>query len=374
MKLITALMVLLFTTLSFSQFGVTFDVDRGFASNIFSNYRQLPDNVNRLQGKLYFDNTSKSQGLRAFYNASGALYEKYDYKSYQLHTLGLSFYNYASELGDRINAGIDASTRLHSKDYKYYEYQQGRAFASAKLLLTRQIFGYAGTNFRTRNYTSLAPYSYWQNISYLRLSRFFDSGTTIIAEADYMLKQYTDVNAAPIQDFSEIYTEGNGKSQQFVGLLKIAQALNAKTGLSLQTLVRRNLESSVRYLIDDAGYYYSDDELFDDVFGYEAEQVTLSLKRKLPWKMQATIGGSYIQKHYSNRVALDFDGYAIDNAGLREDNRSIGWLTLNKRWQYSTYMAPVNLEFNFTFLNNGSNDPYYKFQSRYVSFGISQSF
>ena len=374
MKLITGLLMMFLSTLAFAQVGVSVNAERGFASNIFSNYKQTPDYFNRLEAQFNFDSIEDSQGLRAYYKGSGTLFQKFDYKSFQTHGLGLSYFSYLSENGDRLNAGLNASTRLHSADYKYYEYQQGDGFANVKVLLQPQTFGYAGVSFRSRNYSSLSPYSYWQGMAYMRASRFFNSGTTLIAEVDYMQKQYLDANPGQLQDFFGLQTEGNGASRQIVGLLKAAQAIDPKTGLSAQLLVRRNLASSVRYILDSEGYYYSDEELFDDVFGYAAEQVNVTIKRNLPWKMQANLGGTFMAKHYTNRLALDLDGYAFDDLSLREDARSIVWLTLKKTWQYSTYMAPVNLELTFTYLDNASNDPYYNFHTRFFSFGISQSF
>lgn len=374
MKRITGLLVMLFSTLAFSQMGVSVDAERGFASNIFSNYRQMPDYYNHIEGQLYYDSIKESSGLRTYYNGSGMLFQEFNYKSFQIHKLGLSYYSNVGQNGGRLNAGASASTRLHSSDYKYYEYQQGNGFVNIKLLLHPQAYGYAGVSFRLRNYSSLKPYSFWQNVAYVRGSRFFNTGTTIIAEFDYMQKQYLEANPAPIDNLYELQTQGDGDSRQLVGLLRAAQAITPKTGLSAQVLVRRNLQSSVRYIIDPDGYYYSDEELFDDVFGYAAEQVTVTLKRNLPWKMQASLGGTFIAKHYTNRLALDLDGYPINGGSLREDGRSLGWLTIKKNWQYSKYMAPVQLELSFTYLNNESNDPYYNFHARYFSFGISQSF
>ena len=374
MKQITSLVVLLFSAVGFSQLGVSFDAERGFASNVFSNYRQTPDYYNSIEAQLYYDSIKESSGLRSYYNGSGMLFQKFDYKNFQMHSLGLSYYAKVGWHGGRLNAGMSAGTRLHSEDYKYYEYQQGNGFVNIKLAIQQQAYAYAGVSFRMRNYSSLQPYSYWQNVAYVRGSRFFNTGTTIIAEFDYMQKQYLEANPAPIDNLYESQTEGGGDSRQIVGLLKAAQALTPTTGLSVQVLLRRNLQSSVRYLVDPEGYYYSDEELFDDIFGYAAEQLTVTLKRNLPWKMQASLGGIFIAKHYTNRVALDFDGVPINDGSLRDDGRSIAWLTLKKNWQYSKYMAPVRLELTFTYLDNASNDPYYNFNARYFSFGISHSF
>jgi hypothetical protein len=205
------------------------------------------------------------------------------------------------------------------------------------------------------------------------LSKFFNSGTSLITEFDFMQKRYLNQDS-PISDFSGLETEGDGQSRQIVGLVRLAQAVGTTTGISAQVLIRRNLSSSVRYLIDYDGYYYSDEELFDDVFGYEAEQFNITLKQKLPWNVQASIGATYLLKHYSNRLALDVDGYAFDDLRLRDDQRLIGSFSLSKAWKYSSAMPPISLTLDVSMMNNRSNDPYYMYKTSYFSFGLQQNF
>ncbi len=374
-RLLTSFFVLLFAALTWAQMGISFDAESGYASNIFSNYSQLPDYYNNISGLIHYDKLSDARGTRLFYNGAGRFFQQYDYRNYQTHSLGVSYYRYLGDRGHKLNAGANASMRLHSEDYKWYEYRQGYAFAALKMLLSDQLYGYVGVNFKMRDYTLLTPYSYWQNMTYVRVSRFYNSGSSVIAEVDYMQKQYLSADIqSPLESFPYTEMDGEGSSRQVVALLKFGQAVNPKTGLGLQLLLRRNINSSVRYLISDAGYYYSDEELFDDVFGYEAEQLRLTLKRRLPWRMQASFGASATAKHYINRRALDLQGYPFEDGRLRDDTRFIAFLTLTKTLSYSRSMAPVRFNVDFTYIVNNSNDPYYHYKTNYISFGISQSF
>jgi hypothetical protein len=346
--------------------------ESGYASNIFANYQQLDDYYQYVQGYLNYDFVGESQGLRSFYQGSATLFEKYDYRSYTLHRAGLSYYKNFST--SKLTAEMSGNARLHSADYKWYEYNQGYGFINYKVALMPQLYGYFGSNFRMRDYDNLAPYSYLQNVNFVRLSKFFNSGTSFIGEFDFMQKNYLHENAKPIDGFSELQMDGNGQSRQVVGLIRMGQAVTTNTGLSAQLLMRRTLKSSVRYLVNEEGFYYSDEELFDDPFGYDAEQFNISLKQRLPWKMQASVGGTYFMKHYSKRLALDMEGYPFDDERLRDDKRFIGWMSISKSWKYSNTMAPLRFTLDFSYINNNSNDPYYIYNTTNFSFGLSQDF
>ncbi|MBN1466423.1 DUF560 domain-containing protein [candidate division KSB1 bacterium] len=367
-------MILALAALTFGQVGFSIDAEGGYASNIFANYRQLPDYYQNFQGYLNYDALSEGAGLRAFYQGAATLFENYDARSYSLHQVGLSFYNYINESEQqKLNLGINATMRLHREEYQWYEYKQGYFFANYKTALRPQLYGYIGVNSRVRAYDNLRPYSYLQHVAFLRLSSFFNSGTSLIAELDFMHKDYLHDEATP-GEFAELQTDGDGQNQQLIGILRVAQAVTLKTGLSAQLTVRRNLTSSVRYLIDAEGYYYSDEELFDDPFGYEAEQFDIALKQKLPWKIQVELAGAYLMKHYSNRLALDLDGYPFIDLRLRGDQRFIGQISLSKAWHVSRSIAPMIFSIDLSFTRNDSNDPYYIYNTRYFSVGFSQSF
>jgi hypothetical protein len=369
---IILILILVANSMALGQIGISIDAESGYASNIFANYRQLPDYYQYVQGYVNYDLLSETAGARIFYQGSATLFENYDVRSYSLHQFGLLYYKHFKE-GQKLNTGLNVNMRLHHDDYRWYEYRQGYIFANYKTILRPQLYGYVGFNSRIRAYDNLSPYSYLQNVVFLRLSSFYNSGTSLIGEFDFMHKQYLHADADP-GEFAALQTDGDGRSSQIVGILRFAQAITPKTGLSAQFILRRNLVSSVRYLINEEGYYYSDEELFDDPFGYEAEQFDITLKQKLPWKMQAEIGGAYVMKHYSNRPALDLEGYPYADMRLRDDQRFIGQISIAKAWQYSRSMAPVTLSVDFSFMKNNSNDPYYLYNTRYFSFGISQNF
>ena len=367
--------MLAITGLSFAQLGFSLDTQSGYASNAFANYNTLPDYYTTINASLNNDWINEERGVRWFYSGSLDAFKKYTSRTYQNHSIGLNYYRNFNDGGNRLDAGFNVSKRVHSEDYKWYEMAQYYGYANAKFIISDQTFGYFGINVRWRDYTYLDAFSHSQTILFARLSRFFDSGTTLILEMNMFSKSYfPESNVSTLENLPEIVTIGDGNSQQFVGLVKAAQSLNATTGLSMQFLMRRNIISSVRYLGTSTGYYYSDEELFDDVYGYNGEELNATLKKHLPWRMQLSLGSSMRLKHYDQRLALDLEGNPFADERLREDKRLSGWISLVKSFKLNTSMRPLSISFNWSTFNNISNDPYYDYSSSFFTFGFSQDF
>lgn len=359
----------------FSQAGISVDVEQGHTSNAFSNYRQLADSYTALEGQLNYDWKFSSSALRVFYRPDITLFDTYSYRSYNTHRLGTAYYAILNPNGDKVSAGADVYNRQHSDEYQWFEYRQLVAYVGIRLALAKQLIAYSGISTNFRYYTQLAPFSHRVDQFYLRFSKFFDSGTTIILEADALQKQYTLNDAVQLpEEFPNVFTEGQGSNRQAVGLIKLAQSVTPNMGISSQFLLRRNMTNSVRYLVSTEGDYYSDEDLFDDVFGYNAEQVNLSLKCRLFWKMTSELTVNINNKRYINRYALDLDGYPYDDLSLRHDLRQVYAFSLSKSLRYVKSMAPLNFTIHYTAIQNHSNDPYYKYQTSYLSLTLSQEF
>lgn len=370
---ILSIIILAATSLVFGQMGFSINTQSGYASNAFANYNMLPDYYTTVNATINNDWLGDSNGLRWFYRGSLNAFQKYTSRTYQNHTTGVNVYQNLGEYGNRINAGFDMSKRLHSDDYEWYEMVQYYLYANGKFILADQLYGYVGLNVRWREYNMLEAFSHSQTVLFARISRFFDTGTTLIFEADFLRKSYYPAGeTSNLENLPEIATIGDGSSQQFVGLIKGAQSLTATTGLSLQLKLRRNFNSSVRYLGTTSGYYYSDEALFDDVYGYNSEEFSATLKKHLPWRMRLSLGSNLRLKHYDKRLALDLTGTPFTDERLRRDDKWVNWISLSKSVRLASNISPMSISINWSYINNNSNDPYYDYNSNYFTIGLSQ--
>ena len=358
-----------------SQPGFSVQSSGGYTSNVFGNYRTLPDYYTDFNIYANNDWSYENYGLRAYYDGTVTMFDRYRDKNYFHHQVGLSFYFNLNENGNKLYAGTGLSKRNHTETYQWFELNETFLFVNTRIKLMNQLYGYFGLKATNRNYHNLNVFSHWQTMSFARISRFFDTGTTLIVEADLLSKNYNSSSEKSlIEDFPEIVTIGDGYSRQAAVLFRMAQALSLKTGLSGQVLVRRNLSNSVRYLGTSDGFYYSDEEIFNDVFGYNAREMDLTLKQMLPWKMKFSAGTMLKLKDYNNRLALDLDGNPYPDERFRKDKRWINWFTLEKTIRLRQAVDPLAVSIGWTSVHNRSNDVYYGYSTSYFSFTVSQDF
>ncbi|MBN1543495.1 DUF560 domain-containing protein [candidate division KSB1 bacterium] len=373
-SVITGCLVFL-PSLLYARIGLTVDAQGGYASNIVSSYRQIPDTYQALQGQLHYRWIDSNTGVQLAHRAEYTTYNRTPDRDGLTHALSFDLYHNLKEQGDKVNAGVEARTRLHSELYDWSEYRQGRAYLTYKTVFTNRLYAYIGWEGRIRSYPQLGFFSYHYNREYLRLSRFFDSGTTLIFQVETAQKDYLNESVSSmIPGFTELITLGDGASRQLLTSLRLARALSAGTGVSGEFSLRRNLKSSVRTLGTTDGYYFSDEELFDDPFSYESEGVELTVKQRLPalWLIQA--GTLLLAKHYRNRLALDLEGYAFADQRTREDQRSVFWFSLSKSFKAYPDWNPLTLSLDFSWMHNRSNDPYYDYHLSALSLGVKQNF
>ncbi|MBN2411277.1 hypothetical protein JXQ31_06260 [candidate division KSB1 bacterium] len=357
------------------QPGISVQSSGGYTSNVFGNYRTLPDYYSNFNIYANNDWLNEDHGLRVYYDGNVTMFDQYRDKNYFKHEFGLSLYHDLNKNGDRLYAGTGFSNRKHTENYKWFELFESFLYVNTRIKLMDQLYGYAGLQVTNRNYKNLDAFSHWQSMFFARVSRFFDTGTTIIVEADLSSKNYiTSAEKSVIEGFPEMITVGDGQSRQVVALFRMAQALSLTTGLSGQLSIRRNLSNSVRYLGTSDGFYYSDEEVFNDVFGYNAREFELTLKQKLPWNMKLSAGSMLNLNEYNNRLALDLEGNPFPDERFRNDNRLSNWFMLEKTIRLSQAVDPMKISAGWTSVNNKSNDVYYDYRTSYFSFTVSQDF
>ncbi|HPG39193.1 MAG TPA: hypothetical protein PLP19_03825 [bacterium] len=357
-----------------AQPGLILETSGGYSSNVFHNYQALPDYYTDIDAYLHQDWIFENQGLRTFYNGALTSFDRYKDKNYQNHTLGISWYRLLNHAGNRLNAGISVMQRDHSEEYQWVELFTTHLYVNSKIIINEQLYSYFGLNLTSRRYKNLPAFSHFQSVLFARMSKFFTTGTTLILEGDIINKQYYPESTASYNpDFPEVVTVGDGNSTSGIVLLRLAQAITPKTGLSLQLQSSKNFITSERYLGNTEGFYYSDEEMFDDMFGYNDAKIELGLTQTLPWKSKLLLQNYMQWKKYIDRPAFDLLGNPLNNSELRNDKRWVMDITLEKRLNFSSAIEPLTISINWTNVNNYSNDAWYDYKSGYLMFSLEQN-
>jgi hypothetical protein len=367
-------LIIVWSTVSFGQIQLKTEFYGGMTDRAFPTINGEPEQYTSLSTTLHRDWMNNQSGLRLSYKGNLTAYRQIADRRYHHHDLGIQVYHLFNDRS-RLDAGISGARLFRTGAYEWTERHSWTAFLRLKHLISDQVYLYLGGALDRTRYHELSPFSNDQGSLYIRMSRFFNSGTTLIGETDWMFKTYQPEHTVALPaGFGEIVTIGSGSAQQLVTMLRLAQSLGTRTGISLEALYRHNLTSMSRYMGSTSGIFYSDNMLFDDIFGYNSLESTLTLKTRLPGGFNISTSAGYKDKSYALRQALDLNGTPFEDGRLRSDHRITANLTLSKAISLSDSVHPLTVSLYAGWVTNRSNDPYYDYSSTHFSFGLSYGF
>ena len=79
-------------------------------------------------------------------------------------------------------------------------------------------------------------------------------------------------------------------------LARAAQSIIEKMGIYIQYRQQINLSDQITSFTGST--FYQDEELFDDPFSFESQDLSAQLTWMMPWSMRMQIGGSLIDKNF----------------------------------------------------------------------------
>jgi hypothetical protein len=165
----------------------------------------------------------------------------------------------------------------------------------------------------------------------------------------------------------------NPSAGQWVNTLRLSQSVYRGVGLSGYFRLRRNFGDGWRYI--DSSYlgYVSEEELYDDRYGYESEELGLMLSMLLPFSSMARFGYDHYDKQYQ-RPVLDLNGDPLPGDILRQDNRQAFWGRLEKTFSLGGGGRSLRLSLEYYWLQNQSNDLYYDYKANIGTLGFQVNF
>lgn len=365
----------IFWSLIFSQFGsaqvqIDLALQSGYLDNLFRNYNRLGDQYSEINPGIRYDWLGASRGFRLQYHGQINLYRRYQDLNWMQHQVGWLAFQNLTESGSLIRAGMNFSRRTDSQAYRYYDNNQFNGFANVKWIAQENLYFYGGYIFRNRDYFNLSAFSFQEQLFFIQGSWFLPTQTTLMARIDYQHKNYSDNRIAANYWGLTLAEDSREPNQQVLTLLKLAQALFAKTGLSGDLMLRRNLSTGVRYLQTTDGYWISNEEVFTDPYAYEGEDLGLSLKQLLPWRSEFSLSVSWEQRRYVHRLAYDLEGNQIDSDLKRKDQLTDIFLTFSKSLKLGQSGNNVGVDIYLGHVISASNDPFFRYRSNEFSMRI----
>jgi hypothetical protein len=366
---VTFLTIILSATM-LAQFSLETNLSVMSDDNIDNNSLRIADRVSIPSLTLGYSLSDDAHETNIFYTGAMNYYSLNTARTYQLHSLGGEYSRtFGDESETTLEAKLSFDTRLDRAEFSVYDYSQFTGFASVKNFFTEMSLGQLSYNFRSMNFRELTDFSFTEHSIAAKYSRQYSTGTTVILNVDLGGKIYTSSS----DTLSTPGGKGRGKNSisqflpsviQTIGSARVGQSVWEGTGLSILAQYQWNLLKQTRYMSSEYGLI-SDDEIFDDHYGYEGLMLQGMLTQKLPFDAQFRLILSKQDRLYSNLPAYDLLGNQI--ASQRNDSRTSSTLNLTKSFE----SLGIDLTISYDYIINASNDPLYDYTNNAVSVGVS---
>ena len=423
-----------------SQVEKNFSVTSQYDDNTFGSYQKLSDYVTQLYLNVNKDYDTDYSLLSLSYLGNLNLFNKYSFRNYHAHALGLSYtlqLNPEEESHEEADstetdssetdsatknsavvasndsvrnflyAGTSLAGRLDRDSLDYYDNAYVSGYARLRWMLGESLIGRVMYNANYRTYSHLKDLSNLENAVTFHLSKVIDV-TRLVAEAGYGYKKYfsTIIDSTQLTKLgytpggigpgkgkgkgrssggapgggqsgqankgtviTELTTPGTSQYTISVGLLWIP---TKQTELGLKYL--RRMGAHARYISGQTRGYGVNDEIYDDPYAYQSHEFSGSYKQTFPWSMTLGVQLGYMPKTYGRPAFSlpDSLGQSVELSSTRKDERFELSLELDQAFNFKDGFAKtVTLQIGYSFVNNRSNDDFYRFTNSVVSVGVS---
>jgi hypothetical protein len=367
MKRASVLGTILFalTLITFSvtraQFALETSVAGMYDDNINNNYLHLSDKISVLNLNTGYSLEAGNWNAQAYYDGILNYFQSVVERTNQFHSGNLLFVHSSGvDDEDVLNIGFSAGRGYYRGSYSFYDHSLVSASANYKQFLSDHIINKIGYTFRLVSFDDLSDFSYSEHALSGSFSFALPTSTTLILQGDLGAKFYSVAN--PLEG-----SGGMRKSTisimpgvtQLTGMARIGQSIFEGTGLSLTSRYQWNIQKQTRYLSSSYGVI-SDDELFDDHYGYEGLHTSLMLTQVVSESMLLRITGGLQNRLYSSLAAYDLEGNQVANQ--RVDERSYVSVFLQKSFDLG-----FTLKAAYDIIWNASNDAYYEYDNNAVT-------
>ena len=343
--------------------------------NSFNNYLQVHDRVTELSLQAGYAWETETSNLELSYAGVGNSFAVTPSRTFFAHEAGVTYARlFGEEEATLLTAGGSFSLRDNRDEYTLYDHTQMFLHLNVRHYLSEHFMLKGGYSFRSSSFAELSDLDYGEHVLFLQGATTLPSRTSIILQADLDFKNYATANpdSGAGTSWGSGYGRGNRSEStpgvtQLIGTLKIGQGLAEGTGLSLLGQYQTSLQKESRYLTFLDGTL-TDDEVFDDHYGYEGPLASLMITQLCPADIRMRISGTVQQRRYSDRPAFDLAGAVV--ASQRIDDRTTFSATAEKSFQ----SLGIRLTLVYDHIINSSNDSFYDYRNNAFALRIVYSY
>lgn len=352
--------VFIFTSVSYSQFNLYTGYEGIYDDNIFNNYLNTSDFINVFSLGAAYDFESEINNVQIYYEGNFADYQTNKTKSFNAHRIGLVETHLFSEDLNPLNAGINYSFRNNRDDFTFYDYNQLSGYINYRHGITETDFILAGYIFNRNDYPNFTVFSNNEHKAFLKWISSFQTRTSLMIGVEYNYKNYSEQ-----YDFTDFANDASLLKLN----LNISQSLAEFTGANVFFTYRKNLTDKSRYIVNDSLIFY-EEELFNDLYSYDGFETGIGLTQLIGSVFKLSLEAKFIRRNYTSLYAADLFGNELNDL-RKDDQMGIG---LGIEYDLSDLLEGISFFAAYNYLNNSSNDPFYKYNNQIISFALEYGF
>jgi hypothetical protein len=359
---------------------LTLGLFQGSTNNLFQTAYPERDQITNLS----FSYNRDFRPVSFFANGAYSFLHQNPHINYYSQDLGLDIVHPLNGK-TALYAALKAGGALYRPDYQDFNYFSVGFLGAVKSYLSGSSILKASYTFAYKNYQDQI-FDFTSHLVNLSLDRYFESRTTIKAEANwgskYFLHPFAPVEPEP--SAGGHFGPGNGHGQsggqmgwrdgiakpggtsqgQGIQVISasglVAQSIGDSIGLRVSGL-RQWTISGENPFVSISEFYMVENPTFD-VFSWNGHVVSGQLTFEAPWNSQLKLGYTGFRKEFPGIEAMNLEGETL--ALLRQDRRNQWEARLEKNF------SAFSLYLNYSYVDNHSNDPLFEWQGHFLSVGV----
>ncbi|MFA5832188.1 MAG: hypothetical protein WDA22_01815 [Bacteroidota bacterium] len=368
-KLITGIIIVLFAQHAVGQVEAQTTISSMYDDNVNNNALQLQSNVTTMNFTGGYVLEGESSLTQLSYDGTFTYFESLLERTNHFHSLNADFSQYYGDDNENaFNISGLIGTSVNRDAYTIFDHNVYSGNMNYKYFVADWMIHKAGYSLRNITFFSLDDFSYTEHSIFLHAAFAATSTTTAIIQTDLGSKFYSSTPSMASSSMRKgVLSSLMPSVTQFIGTIKIGQRLSDEIGLSVTGRYQWNLQKQTRYLSSEYGFI-SDDELFDDHYGYEGLHTSATVTSLLSESMTLKLSGGIQNKLYSSLAAYDMAGNYV--ADQRIDMRSYINIGLSKNFDELGF----SLKGAIDIIQNSSNDAFYEYNNNAVTLEVGIPF
>ncbi|MEI7934683.1 MAG: hypothetical protein WCH30_06480 [Chlorobiaceae bacterium] len=357
-------------------------VSGSIEDNVFRNSRQEKDAITEVDLHVGYALDWEKWSALASYEGKYISFADHAERNYLSPQITLAAQRNLEQKG-WVRSGLRARTRMDRDVYALYDYHEVVGFVDAKLPGNNLMTLFTGYSLSSRRYNELEELDNLEHQLYAGLQLPLERGRTLAVYSELGYKQYLsplDKGTTIVQGYRGRNTVTTATKKEFTNVGQWVNSLSVstpvlddKTGIRLSVKYRINFGDSNLLLSGMSADHYSENDLFDDRYGYESREVGVMVSRSLLYGVTARVGYDQAIKDYTE-TAHDISGNPVVTNPERNDNYRRLWTRIEKTVLLSGKGTQLRLYGEYQKIWNDSNDAFNHYNAASTTAGVELVF